>query len=274
MRFRAPGLPSLARALGVAAALVALLALTPAPNARAQVAAHPFGDPQTVEIGRSGETVQVVWRVGMADDLTLLGIALGVLPEDRVMLDGAITYEDGDAVAVTESEELAGYLLERIAVTAGGTSCPGEAVAVGDLIADGATLQFDCAPTSASMSEDVEVEVTTLLDLHEAYRTLATGPDGQRAVYGSDTTTHLWQLSDGSAVLATAGDAGGASGAPTSSSADGAGSADGPDGAGLGRSAVLQIGAVLGVLTLILVGALGLRRHRTTSLPPLKENQS
>ncbi|WP_141014231.1 hypothetical protein [Nocardioides sambongensis] len=246
--------------LGAVMVLTALLGVAaPIATAGTGVAAHPFGNPQTVEVGRSGGTVQVVWRVGMADDLTLLGISLGVLPEDRVMLDGAITYEDGDAAAVADSDELHGYLVDRIRVVADGVACPGEVVAVGDLITDGATLQFSCAPAPT----EADVEVTTLLDLHEAYRTLASGPAGQRAVYGSDATSHSWQLPEGSAVLAAAT-------APDATAPDGAGAADSDsgssatDGPGLGRSAVLQIGAVLGVLlVLLLAGALWLRRHHT-----------
>mgnify|MGYP006192586979 CR=1 FL=1 len=87
------------------------------------VAAHPFGDPQTVEVDRGGgpaEVVHVNWKVGAADDLTLLGIHLEVLPEDRVLLDGAIEYEKGDAKLVRDSDEVSTYLLDHISVSTAG----------------------------------------------------------------------------------------------------------------------------------------------------------
>lgn len=55
--------------------------------------AHPFGDPQTVVVGVDGADAAVVrvrWKVGGLDDLTLLGVSLGVLPQERVLLDGAV----------------------------------------------------------------------------------------------------------------------------------------------------------------------------------------
>ena len=150
-----------------------LVLLVPAP-----ADAHPFGDPQTVEVTGDAEQVRVRWRAGGTDDLTLLAVALGALPRDRVMLDGAVWYEDGDAEALAASPAFADYLLDRITVASGPADCPGELVGT-DLLGAGAVLAFTCAvPVEAAT-----VEVRTLLDLHPAYRTLATGPDGQRAVY-------------------------------------------------------------------------------------------
>lgn len=219
------------------------------------LAAHPFGDPQTVEIARDGgdpAVVHVTWKVGAADDLTLLGIHLGVLPEDRVLLDGAIQYDAGDAALVSRAPELATYLLDHVAVTAGGTACSGSVAAVGDLIDDGADLAFTCdsAPGSAT------VEVTTLTDLHPAYRTLATGPDGQHQVYAADAASYTWTL--------------GAVPAGTTSATSTSGDDPAEASLGTGQSAALQIGGVLGAALLLAgIGSLVVRarRRRTPSTP-------
>lgn len=208
------------------------------------IAAHPFGDPQTVEISRSDDpaSVHVTWKVGAADDLTLLGIHLGVLPDDRVMLDGAIAYDAGDAALVQEAPAVQTYLLDHVTVSAAGAACAGRVEATGDLIADGAALVFTCA----APVEEASVEVTTLTDLHPAYRTLATGPDGQHQVYASDAPSHTWSLGT------TTGAAG-----PHEQSL------------GTGASAALQIGGVLGaVLVLVAAGALVARRRRTLPTHP------
>jgi hypothetical protein len=209
------------------------------------LAAHPFGDPQTVEVApdpTDAAVVHVTWKVGAADDLTLLGIHLGVLPEDRVMLDGAIEYDDGDAALVQQAPQVRTYLLEHVEVASAGQDCPGSAEASGDLIADGADLVFTCPQPAASAT----VTVSTLTDLHPAYRTLATGPDGQHQVYGADAPTHDWSLgtTTTTAVIST-----------TTSST--------------GSSAALQIGGVLGAVLLVAVaGTLVARRRRRATLTP------
>lgn len=207
--------------------------------------AHPFGDPQTVEVARGADpaVVEVTWKVGAADDLTLLGIELGVLPEDRLMLDGAISFEDGDPEAVAASEEFRDYLLERIGVASGGADCEGDVVEVDDLTDGAAHLEFTCpGPVSTAA-----VTVRTLTDLHPAYRTLASGPAGQRAVYESQAETHEWSLG---------------SGAPTADAtiAEQQQVAD----SDVGRSAALQMGAVGGAVLLILLVAAVLRRRLRT----------
>lgn len=212
-------------------------------------AAHPFGDPQTVEVARDAgdpTVVHVTWKVGAADDLTLLGIHLGVLPEDRVLLDGAIRYDAADAALVSRAPELEAYLLDHVRVSAPGGGCTGSVAEVGDLIDDGADLAFACdaAPARAT------VEVTTLTDLHPAYRTLATGPDGQHQVYAADAASYTWAL--GASGTSTSGDS------PAEASL------------GTGQSAALQIGGVLGaVLLLAGIGSLVLRarRRRSPSTP-------
>jgi hypothetical protein len=200
------------RRTGRAVAVVALGLCPLGIPAAAQ--AHPFGDPQQLEIsaGERPGSVTLTWRVGMSDDLTWLALDLGLLPEDRVMLDGAVQYDPADAVRLAGSDELTGYLRDHLRVTNAGTPCAATVRPVGDLADDGASVDFACeGPVS-----EVEVTASMLTDLHPAYRTMATGPGGQRYVYDGDNATHSFSVD--------------------------AGTAD----AGLGRSAAFQLGGALG----------------------------
>jgi hypothetical protein len=156
--------------------------------------AHPFGAPQQIVVAGEGDRgVRVRWLVGGTDDLTLLGVALGVLPEDRVMLDGAVNYDASDAEAMAKAPAFAGYLTERITVTQHGRRCEAEVSVAGDLAADGAEMLFTC-PEPVST---VTVTSRMLTDQHEAYRTLAKGPDGQKAVYDATHESADWTVRAG-----------------------------------------------------------------------------
>ncbi|MFG1918209.1 hypothetical protein [Micromonospora sp. NPDC048898] len=209
------------------AALAAVAVPSPA-------AAHPFGDPQTVSIARDEQRpdiVRVRWRVGGPDDLTLLGVSLGLLPSDRVLLDGAVDYRTSDPAVIAASERFAAYLLERITVGDGPRLCPGVVAPVTALARVGASVDYTC-PGSV---DRVSVAVRMLTDLNPAYRAMATGPDGQRAVYGSGDDSHDWALVGGAPTLAS--------------------------GTSLGRSAAVQIAAVVGGFLLVAIGALLVARR-------------
>lgn len=162
----------------------------PAPPA----AAHPFGDPQTLEIEPAADGVSVRWQAA-ADDLTSLALRLDVLdgPRSYVYRDGAMVpqkSEDADAERLAQAPELEAYLLSRIEVLAGETACTGALAPVEDLPADGALLKFSC-PDSPG---EVEVRARMLTDLHAAYRTLATGPAGQTHIYSVDSASNVFDL--------------------------------------------------------------------------------
>ncbi|MEU7946594.1 hypothetical protein AB0C50_18110 [Micromonospora taraxaci] len=219
-------------ALAVAAAVLAL----PSP-----AAAHPFGDPQTVSITpdeQRPDVVRVRWRVGGPDDLTLLGVSLGLLPADRVLLDGAVDYRTTDPAVIASSAQFPAYLLKQITVADGPRQCVGAVAPLKALARAGATVDYTCPGPVGT----VTVAVRMLTDLNPAYRAMATGPGGQRAVYGSGEDSHDWTL---------AGDP------PTAGSTS------------RGRSAVVQLAAVVGAALLVAVGALlvsrRLRRRRAVA---------
>ncbi|GAA2584464.1 hypothetical protein GCM10010399_13100 [Dactylosporangium fulvum] len=201
----------------------------------APAAAHPFGDPQTVAIAfdeQRPEVVHVRWRVGGPDDLTLLGVSLGLLPPDRVKPDGSVDYRYTDPAVLASSEQFAAYLLRQITVTDGGRPCAGELEPPRALDLKGAIADYACPGPIAVAT----VTVRMLTDLNPAYRTLATGPGGRRTVYEADKDTHDW-----TSVGAPAG-----------------------DDAGLGRSAAVQIATVVGAVAIaVAAGFLVARRlHR------------
>lgn len=200
------------------AALVALpmLSLAVAPSAEA----HPFGPPQTAEISADGDRLTVRWGFGATDDISYLAAALDALPPERILLDGVVLYEAGDDELLTGSPTFEDYVFQHVTATRNGAPCTGEVEATDDLDEDGILVSFACAGGAGPVS----VTVDMLTDLHPAYRTLATGPGGQRAVYAADAPTQDWDLD-----LTAA-------------------SSSGDD---LEESAVRQIGAVLGGLALL-----------------------
>ncbi|MEU4551995.1 hypothetical protein EV382_2402 [Micromonospora violae] len=219
-------------ALAVAAAVLAL----PSP-----AAAHPFGDPQTVSITpdeQRPDVVRVRWRVGGPDDLTLLGVSLGLLPADRILLDGAVDYRTTDPAVIASSEQFPAYLLKQITVTDGARPCLGAVAPLKALARTGATVDYTC-PGSV---DTVTVAVRMLTDLNPAYRAMATGPGGQRAVYGSGEDSHDWTLTGGTPAVGTT---------------------------TRGRSAAVQLAAVAAGALLVTIGALlvlrRLRRRRAVT---------
>lgn len=178
-----------AAALAVAASVAATLA-TAAP-----VAAHPLGVPQTLRIAAEGDQVQIRWSAA-ADDLTALGLQLGVLADARTFVydRGVLVPEESDASDATllaEAPQLRRYLLGHIQVSQDGQRCSGEVTTTRGLAEDGTALLVFACPRKV---EQVTVDVSTLTDLHPAYRTLATGDGGQRATYTLETPAHQWRL--------------------------------------------------------------------------------
>lgn len=196
--------PVLSRSLAALALLgagVVVTLLAPAPPATA----HPFGDPQTLEVVVEGNAVRATWQAA-PDDYTSLALKLGAVdgPRRMVFTDGAMvpeTVDADDAQRLAESPALAQYLLQTVRVSQGTTSCEGQLEEPVALVDAGATLVFTCP----EVVEEVEVESTLLLDLHPAYTTLATGPAGATHVFTGEEPTHTFALEPEGATLRDSG---------------------------------------------------------------------
>jgi hypothetical protein len=194
--------------------------------------AHPFGDPESATISLTAEdTVRVHWQVGMVDDYTYLAQSLDLLPPERTLLDGVVDAQEGDPDLVQASAAFPRYVLGHIGVETGGERCRGSVRPIADLAADGVDIDFRCPGRVA----EADITISMLTDLSTYYTTLATGPDGQREAYNGTQTSHAWSFDPDSAP---------------------AGSFD------AGRSALLQTGAVIGLLIALGAAGVGVRRYR------------
>ncbi|MET8278663.1 hypothetical protein [Micromonospora sp. NPDC005174] len=221
-----------------AAATLALLA--PAVPA----AAHPYGYPQTVTIAADAARPDVVhlrWKPGGVDELTLLGVHLGLLPQDRVLLDGAVDTREKDATILAGSKLFANYLLRQMTVSSDGHACAG---VVGKASDSGVDVDYTC-PGPIGVAR---IEIRMLSDLDPAYRTVATGPKGKRQVYGPDAYFHDWLLGD----------------APPSAAAD---SGTGHD-RGTAQLAALAVGPLLLVAAAVSILRRQVRRRRVSRVRP------
>lgn len=155
--------------------------------------AHPSGVSQRITVAASDDVVRVRWELLSPHELTLLAVHLGLLPAERVLLDGAVEYEDGDEHVLAGDPAFTAYALEHVAVTTTDGACTGTAEPVRDLLTDGVVLAFACpgSPRTATVLAD------PLTDIDPAYQALGVGPDGQRAVYSADDAEHEWTLRAG-----------------------------------------------------------------------------
>lgn len=184
--------------LMVVGAALAVLGLLGGPALSAQ--AHPLGPPQQATLSlASANQVQITWKVGASDDLSWLAYDLGLLPADRIMLDGAITPQSSDAALLQNSPALEAYLTRQMAVTSQGQTCSPQVSDTHDLTQNGATVVFTCpGPVSHAT-----VELRLLTDLEASYATIATGPDGTQATYTGYATSHDWRFDPTTAPAAS-----------------------------------------------------------------------
>jgi hypothetical protein len=181
--------------LAAGLAVVLLVWLAGFAGLSSPASAHPLGAPQSVRIGAEDRQVWVRWTAS-PDDLTALGIHLGVLGDDRSLVydQGVLVpeqYDDYDAVRLANSPAFAAYLLEHIAVDQRGRPCPGRVTNPEDVLGDGARVEFTCAEPV----DEVTVRVDTLTDIDPAYRTLASSESGERATYTKSAPEQRWELS-------------------------------------------------------------------------------
>jgi hypothetical protein len=165
----------------------------------APAAAHPFGPPPTARISAQGATVSIAWSA-TPDDAVAIGESLGVMPPGSV---AAYRQEGGTQVAPSSADEarfsasplLREYLIEHIAVSQAGQPCAASVPAIGDFVHAGARIDLTCpAPVTT-----VDLRISMLHEIHEAYRTVAigTGSEPRRSVFTVSAPEHTWTFGAG-----------------------------------------------------------------------------
>ncbi|PZF84106.1 hypothetical protein [Jiangella anatolica] len=153
--------------------------------------AHPFGPPLVATLSADGEQVTLQW-VAADDDWVSLGEHVGA-------------FDVPDADALTGAELLArspgvtDYLLDHLTVTQDGAACAGRVDAI-DPLGEGARLVYECAAPVT----DVELTVSALTDLNEAYRTVVSmeGSSAQ-TLFTADEPTQPWDFTAGDGTSST-----------------------------------------------------------------------
>lgn len=173
--------------------LAVLLAALPAGPAHA----HPLGPPPTALLSAAGATVTITWA-GAVDDHLALGEHLGLLPAGTAAayLDNTaqVAPSRADVAALSTSPTLVDYLLDHVVVRQAGSACDGSAPPPADFTTQGATVVYRCPqPVTA-----VELEITMLTDVHEAYRTFGIAQDEaadpQQAVFTATDPVVTWRF--------------------------------------------------------------------------------
>jgi hypothetical protein len=173
--------------------VVACLLLVAAP-----ALAHPFGPPPTALVSARGQSVFINWTAA-PDDTLAIGVQVGLLEESVLedVMEASVQVAPSRAQedALNESSELLAYLVDHIHVTQDGGACEMTVQPITDFVRDGAKTVHQCPePVSA-----VDIEITMLHDVHEAYRTFAVTNEYARptqAVYSVANPRHTWDFSE------------------------------------------------------------------------------
>lgn len=164
------------------AALALALTLTLALGQASTAQAHPFGPPLTASVTTQGSTVAVSWT-GAPDDWMALGDFIGAFAAST---DSSRT----GAEVLASSPQVQAYLMEHVAVSQGGHACTASWQHAPRMVEDGAQLEFQCpAPVSV-----VDVRVSALTDVNDAYRTVVTA-GGQQVLFTAAQPQHTLDLS-------------------------------------------------------------------------------
>jgi hypothetical protein len=185
------------RRLHTAAVVVALAASTVLLTAPPPADAHPFGPPPTARIWAEGDVVTIDWAAA-PDDLALIGVELGLLPEDTpdayLEAPTQVAPERAHEEQMSRSPELVDYLLERVRVIQRGRDCEGGVEPIERFLTRGATVVHRCAEPVT----EVEVEIGLLHDVHPAYRTFAFSASDEaepsQAVFTAASPRHTWRF--------------------------------------------------------------------------------
>lgn len=170
--------------------------------------AHPYGPPPRATISADTQTVIVEWEVA-ADDAFSLGEHLELVEPGtgRRQVAGILVPEEQQRIAdrLAGAQEVASYAESRVVIRQGEASCTLVELDVADLVRKGATYEFTCP----GPVDDIDVSITLLHDVNQAYRTFATADDGtipERAVFTVDDPTQRWRfITDADDTLASSG---------------------------------------------------------------------
>lgn len=159
--------------------------------------AHPFGAPPTALVSASGHKVRVDW-VASPDDALVVGMAIGILDDGSLerYLEGPVQTAPPAAAEeeLSASPLLREYVLDRIVVSQDGVACDGTVAPIGSFLDDGASVTYEC-PRPVAV---VDLRMTMLHDVHEAYRTFAItegrGTPAQ-SVFTTESPEQHWDFS-------------------------------------------------------------------------------
>ena len=184
---RSRGLRRLVAAAIAAVVPAAGVAVVAAPPAQA----HPFGPPLSARLDVDGAEVTVTWTAA-EDDWVNLGEFLGAFTGQTDQTGGTGEPLTG-AELLAQSDNLPSYFLSHFLIEQDGEPCQGQVTQLQDLVTLGAQLVYSCPQPVTT----VELTVTTLTDINEAYRTVVTSDvpsEPAQALFTTTTATQQWSF--------------------------------------------------------------------------------
>lgn len=175
----------------MAVVLLAAVVGRPAP-----AGAHPFGPPPTATVSAEGRRITLDWSA-TPDDAVAIGELLGVMPAGsteayRQESAAQVAPSAADEARLSGSPRLRQYLVNNIAVIQDGNPCRATVPAIPDFVHAGARIVLDCP----AVVEQVDLRITMLHDVNDAYRTFAVGEStapGQ-SVFTVAEPQHTWRF--------------------------------------------------------------------------------
>ncbi|MEU8385026.1 arylamine N-acetyltransferase, partial [Streptosporangium sp. NPDC048865] len=136
----------------------------------------------------NGLFAELLTALAAEDDWVALGQSVGAFEDPAT---GTVSTELTGEQKLERSPAVRAYLLDRITVAQGGRRCESRLEELRALVTDGARFVFDCrGPVT-----QVDVTVSTLTDLNEAYRTMLVAETpatpGQTLLTGAESTRRL-----------------------------------------------------------------------------------
>lgn len=181
----------------VAAAIAAVVpAVGVAVIAAPPASAHPFGPPLSGRLDVDGAEVTVTWTAA-EDDWVNLGNFLGAFTDQTDQTGGTDDQLTG-ADLLAQSDNLPSYLLSHFVIEQAGQPCQGQVTELQDLLTLGAQMVYTCPQPVTT----VDLTVTTLTDINEAYRTVVTSDvpsEPAQGLFTTTTATQQWSFDEAAA---------------------------------------------------------------------------